>query len=78
MCPECLIRLNRRVNSTSWVRYAQTRHHRTDHLGAWKDIRIEKDLSTACKDCSRLKKDNLRFEVISVNCDFIFDHMMHF
>ena len=43
MCPVCLIRANRRVNSTLRVRYTQTRHHRMDHLRAWKEyLRIEK------------------------------------
>ena len=32
MCPTCLIRAKRRINSAFRARYAQTRHLRADHL----------------------------------------------
>ena len=40
MCPACLIRAKLRVNSASRVGYAQTRHHRADHLCALKETTI--------------------------------------
>ena len=41
MYPACS---KRRVYSASRLRYTQTRHHRVNHLRAWKDyLRVEKD-----------------------------------
>ena len=66
MCPACLIRTKRRITSASSARYAQTRHHRPDHLYAWKDyLRLEKDYLRLGKTIYGLKKDYLRLEVIS-------------
>ena len=39
MYPACSMRAKRRVYSASCVRCTQTRHHRANHLRAWKDYR---------------------------------------
>ena len=66
-CTKCLIRVKWHVNSAWRVHYAETRHHRTDHLHAWKNyLRIEKDYLRLGKTMYGLKKDYLRLEVISV------------
>ena len=56
----------RRVDSASPKQCAQTRHHRADHLRAWKDyLRIEKDYLQLGKTIYGSKKNYLWLEVIS-------------
>ena len=66
MSPACLIRPKRRVNSSYRVRYAQTRHHRTDHLRAEKDyLWIEKDYLRLGKTVYGFKETFYDLEVTS-------------
>ena len=64
MCQACLILAKRRINSAYRVRYAQTRHHRADHLRTLKDyLRIEKDYLRLGKTIYSFKKPTYGFEV---------------
>ena len=78
-CPACLIRAKRPFNSASRARYAQTRHHRADHLRAWKDyLRIEKGYLRLEKTIYGSKKTIYGLRLFLQNSWFIFDHMTHF
>ena len=66
MYPACSMRAKWRVYSTSRVRYTQTRHHRENHLRAWKDyLRVEKDYLQLEKTIYGLKKTIYGFDLVS-------------
>ena len=60
------MRVKRRVYSASRVRCTQTRHHRANHLRAWKDyLRVEKDYLRLEKTIYGLKKTIYGFDLVS-------------
>ena len=64
MYPACSLLAKRRVYSASRMRCKQTRHHRANHLRAWKDyLRVDKDYLRLEKTIYGLKKTIYGFDL---------------